>query len=214
MSLQVEFWLDINCPWCYLGLNRLKKAINSLPFQADIELYLRAFELDPILPRGKEFNLEERLFKEMRLSSSQLQEEFKNLEELGKAEGIKFNFKKIRHTSSFNALQMVLWAQEYSKGLEMVEAFQKAYFEKGDFLGDPEKLVEIAVSIGLREKEAREVLKNDLFAQEVEADQKEALLMGVRGVPYVILESLWALGALQSVSVYRKAIEEAYLSVS
>lgn len=214
MSLQIEFWLDINCPWCYLGLNRLRKAISSLPFKGDIELYLRAFELDPIIPRGKEFSLKERLIKERGISSSDWEEEFKNLEQLGKEEGISFHFDKVRHASSFDALQLMLWAQEYSKGLEILEALEKAYFEKGEFLGDHEVLIRIAVSVGLKEKEAREVLQNDLFAEEVQEDQKEALLMGVRGVPYLILESLWAIGALQPVSVYKKAIEEAYLSIT
>ncbi|HTA75564.1 MAG TPA: DsbA family protein, partial [bacterium] len=38
MSLKIEIYSDVICPWCYLGESRLKQAIQSLPNKIDVEI--------------------------------------------------------------------------------------------------------------------------------------------------------------------------------
>ena len=44
--MKITYWSDYACPYCYVGEERLKKAIESLPATEEIELEMKAFRLD------------------------------------------------------------------------------------------------------------------------------------------------------------------------
>jgi predicted DsbA family dithiol-disulfide isomerase len=43
----IEIWSDIACPFCYLGLSKLNKAIEILNLQEEVQIELRTFLLNP-----------------------------------------------------------------------------------------------------------------------------------------------------------------------
>ena len=43
----IEIWSDIACPFCYLGLTKLNKAIENLNLQEEVQIELRTFLLNP-----------------------------------------------------------------------------------------------------------------------------------------------------------------------
>ena len=45
--MRIDVWSDIVCPWCYLGERRLEAAIGTLGWDDEVEVHLRAFQLDP-----------------------------------------------------------------------------------------------------------------------------------------------------------------------
>jgi len=49
MKLTIEMVSDLVCPWCWLGLRRLKGAIELVP-ELEVEVLFRPFELDPTIP--------------------------------------------------------------------------------------------------------------------------------------------------------------------
>ena len=46
----LEVISDVICPWCYIGKNRLEKAIEIMGDVYPIEVVWRPFELNPALP--------------------------------------------------------------------------------------------------------------------------------------------------------------------
>ena len=51
MSMKVEIWSDIACPWCYIGRRRFEKALAQFEYRSQVEVTWRSFELDPNAPR-------------------------------------------------------------------------------------------------------------------------------------------------------------------
>src|SRR4051794_17451683 len=51
MTMKVEFWSDIVCPWCYIGKRRFEKALSLFEHGNEVEVIWRSFELDPSSPR-------------------------------------------------------------------------------------------------------------------------------------------------------------------
>ncbi len=49
-TIRIEVISDFACPWCFVGLRRLKKAIGQRP-DLDIALNWRPFQLNPDMPR-------------------------------------------------------------------------------------------------------------------------------------------------------------------
>ena len=48
--MKVTYWSDYACPYCYIGETRLGKAIASLGLEGEVEVEMRAFELNPDAP--------------------------------------------------------------------------------------------------------------------------------------------------------------------
>jgi predicted DsbA family dithiol-disulfide isomerase len=46
VSLKVEVWSDVVCPWCYIGKRRLEAALARFDHRDEVELLWRSFELD------------------------------------------------------------------------------------------------------------------------------------------------------------------------
>ena len=47
MSMKITYWSDFACPYCYIGETYLKQAIAELGIADQVEVEMKAFELDP-----------------------------------------------------------------------------------------------------------------------------------------------------------------------
>ena len=50
MSMKVEIWSDVVCPWCYIGKRRFEKALAQFPQRDQVELVWRSFASTPLPP--------------------------------------------------------------------------------------------------------------------------------------------------------------------
>ena len=44
--MKITYWSDYACPYCYIGEARLKKALESIPEMKNVQLEMKAFQLD------------------------------------------------------------------------------------------------------------------------------------------------------------------------
>src|SRR4051812_7944046 len=56
MSVLVEVWSDVVCPWCYIGKRRFAAALQQLiddpSFGTAVEIVYKPYQLDPKAPPG------------------------------------------------------------------------------------------------------------------------------------------------------------------
>ena len=64
-----KYWSDYACPFCYIGDTSLKQAITNLKMNHDIQLEMKAFELDPEGSKHYEGPTDERYSKKLRMPS-------------------------------------------------------------------------------------------------------------------------------------------------
>ncbi len=69
----------------------------------------------------------------------------------------------------------------------------RAYLTEGELIGDPQVLQRLAVEVGLPAAEVGEVLGSDRYAAEVRDDERTAASLGIRAVPFFVVDR--ALGA-------------------
>ena len=50
-NLQIEFFFDPVCPWCFIGKRRLEQALDTRP-ELNAEIRWRAYQLNPDLPEA------------------------------------------------------------------------------------------------------------------------------------------------------------------
>ncbi len=205
MTLHIEMVSDLVCPWCWVGLRRLKGAIDLVP-ELNIEILFRPFELDPTIPAG---GTDYKAYMKQRFGSDQSRDRANSMKDLliqyGEEEGIPFDFDRItRRPNSFNAHRLVRWAQGQNLGLAAKEALFEAYFAKGQDIGDHEVLVTIAAKIGLDSNLVSDLLTGEADVETTRNEQNLFRQMGISGVPtYIAHRQIAVQGAESSEKLAR-----------
>ena len=183
--LSIEVVHDFVCPWCYLGVRRLMRALGERRSYG-FDIVWRPFLLNPDMPRVgmsrydyvvRKFGGEERA---KRLYAAVTQ--------LGRVEGTDFHFERVIHVpSSVDAHRLVGWAHRFGRSTEIVEALFAAHFADGRDIGDPATLVAIAAAVGLEEAQAGAYLRSREGADVVHGENLRAHRLGISGVPCFVI---------------------------
>ncbi len=75
---------------------------------------------------------------------------------------------------------------------------------------DDSVLLSLAQEVGLSEDAAKEALNSDKYAYEVKLDIAEAQQIGIRGVPFFLLNRKYAISGAQPESVFVEALEKSF----
>jgi predicted DsbA family dithiol-disulfide isomerase len=99
------------------------------------------------------------------------------------------------------------WARAQGRFEDYHDEIFRAYFERGEDIGDEEALIAIAVRLKLDDQSLRSALLNQEFAASVLADEGEAARLGLSGVPAFVANRKAALSGVQPVENLRMLIE-------
>jgi predicted DsbA family dithiol-disulfide isomerase len=139
---------------------------------------------------------------------------FRQLEEhvlaAGAAEGIEFAFEKIAHTPNTFAAHRLIWLGE-REGCQdaVVDALFRGYFEEGADIGSIPTLAGLAARAGLSTEVVERFLQSDEGTAEVKAEESAGHKLGIRGVPYFVLNGTYAMSGAQPVDVFVTSLKRA-----
>jgi predicted DsbA family dithiol-disulfide isomerase len=212
--MRVDVWLDLVCPWCYLGKRRLEKALSGFPHNAQVRVGYRSFELDPAAPRGAAVRQTDMLVGKYGMPAEQAVATQRRLEELAAADGLEYHLTEGLTGNSFDAHRLLHLAAERGVADAVAERFFRAQFTEVRSLFDTESLVGLAAEAGLDPAEAAGVLAGDAYADAVRADSAQAHDLGVTGVPFVVVGERYAVAGAQPVEVFGEALRRAWAQPS
>jgi len=92
------------------------------------------------------------------------------------------------------AQELAKWAESKEKGDEFHKAVFTAYFVDGKNIGKINELILLAKSIGLSEKEARQVLESRAFKDAVDSDWSRCRTLGITSVPTFVMGNQGVVG--------------------
>lgn len=206
--MKITYWSDFACPYCYIGNTRLKKAIEDLDL--DVELDIRAFELDQNAPTDVKSTTVERFAVKYGLSIEDAQKQVAQISSLGIAEGIDFKYESTLYTNTRDAHRLMKLAQD--KNPEIVEKLAislfDAYFVENLKLADHNILLEIGSKVGLDESEVNEVLKSDLYNSKVEEDENIVLSAGIHAVPFYLFDNKYSIPGALSYEDFKSVLSQ------
>jgi len=192
--MKIDVYHDTVCPWCRIGKAHLKQAIEQWDGEP-VEVAYHTFFLNPdIPPEGYPF----REYMQAK-GGGQVPMEgwFARPREMGEQAGLVFNFEEIEHAPNSTLSHRLILMTPKDQQEAMIDALYAAYFEHGRNIGDVEVLVDIAGSLGMDEANIRERLAGDEAVEDVEADVAQARAIGVRGVPFFVLDGKYAFSGAQ-----------------
>lgn len=208
--LRIDFVSDVACPWCAIGLASLEKALANLDGSVTADIHLQPFELNPQLSReGEDAN--EHLMHKYGIGEAQLEANRKAIRDRAAPLGVAIN---TRHGSrvwnTFDAHRLLHWAglEDPERALALKMALFRAYFTDGENVSDREILVRIANDAGLDAAQARRVLDEDSYADEVRAQEHQYQQAGIHSVPATIVNGKWLISGGQPPETFESALRE------
>ena len=206
--MKITYWSDYACPYCYIGEARLKKAIADIPELKDVEIEMKAFQLDPSAGEHAAGDTQTRFAHKYGISMQEAGETIEHISQMGIAEGLDFKYATTLFTNTMDAHRLTKLAQsknDLELAEKIIEAFFKAYFTDNKELADKELLQKIGEDAGLDAEEVKEVLSSDKYKDEVLLDEREAARYGIHAVPFFVVGQYGISGA-QSVDGMKATI--------
>ncbi len=210
--MKITYWSDYACPYCYIGEKRLETAISELGLENDIDIEMRAFELDPNASYEVVSKTDERFAVKYGLTLNAARERIEGISLLGRREGIDFRYADTKYTNMLDAHRLTkLVASKGNKENtnKVIHLLFDAYFTKNLKLADRNVLTDIARQVGIEEDELNKTLDSDDFIDDVRFDENEAYKLGVQGVPYFIIDDKYVIGGCQTKEGIKQTILKA-----
>lgn len=206
--IKIDFVSDVVCPWCAIGLKSLEQALAKLGHDVAVELHFQPFELNPLMaPEGEDIG--EHLARKYGSTPEQMRQNQEAIRERGAGVGFTFNMdKRSRIVNTFDAHRLLHWAALEGSQAELKQALLAAYFTEGRDVSSRDVLVDVASSIGLDATEARRVLDEDRYAQDVRAQEQFYQAQGIRAVPSVIVNDRYLIQGGQPADVFEQTLRQ------
>lgn len=205
----VEIWSDIVCPWCYIGKRRLETALKTFEHADEVEIVWRSFQLDPGMPKGEFIPVYDYLARKFGTGRERVVRMTEQVTALGAAEGLAYDQPNTIYGNTFDAHRVLHLAKAQGRGTEAHERLLRANLCEGETL-DNDTLVRLAAEIGVDEADTRKVLDSDAYADDVNADIRQARAYGANGVPFFVLDRAYGVSGAQPAEVFSQALRQAY----
>ena len=212
--MKITYWSDYACPYCYIGEKRLKKAIADIPELKDVQLEMKAFQLDPTAGIHAAGDTQTRFAHKYGISMEDAGKTIEHISELGRAEGIDFRYATTLFTNTMDAHRLTKLAKDkdnQERTEKLIERLFAAYFTDNKELADKELLQKIGEECGLDPQEVKDVLDSDRYREDVILDEREASQYGIQAVTFFVVGKYGIPGALpaeEMKAVIMKALED------
>ena len=206
--MKVTYRSDSACPYCYIGETRLKNAAKAAGVADELELEMRAFELNPEAPHEVVGPTLDRFAAKYGLTKEQAAERIAGISQMGCGEGIDFNYATTLNTNMLDAHRLTKLAHD--KGVEGIEELlYAAYFTNNEVLADHGVLRRIAGEVGLDATDVERVVESAEYEAEVRAEARAAYALGVHAVPFFVVDGKYAIQGCYPTDEMERVLEKA-----
>lgn len=208
--MKIEIWSDVMCPFCYIGKRNFETALAQFPDKEHIEVVWKSYQLDPTIPEVADESYEDYLVKHKGMSRGQVSAMLQNVTNTAQQAGLTYDFGKSQMVNSYKAHQLIQFAKTKNLGNEAEERLFQAFFTEGKSIADLETLTQLGKEIGLDEQELQAAFTDKKYAQAVQDDIREAREIGVRGVPFFVIDRKYAVSGAQPPEAFSQTLEKSF----
>ncbi|MHA6248093.1 DsbA family oxidoreductase [Pontibacter sp. CAU 1760] len=208
-KIKIDIVSDINCPWCYVGERRLKKAMDAVADNYAFDLSFKAFELNANVPADGMTRQEyfKKNYGEAFLPQVSVMDE--RLTNDGAAEGITFNFgDDMPIHNTFNGHRLIWLAGQYGVQVTVAQALFKSYFTDNENMNNPAVLTRIGVEQGIPAERLAGFFESEAGKQEVREMEQFAQSAGITSVPSFIINDQYLVRGAQPADTFLSVFQQ------
>jgi len=208
-TLDIDLVADFTCPWSWLGMAQLTRALGSLSGDVETRLRWHPFRMAPAAagknPRSFHEYLAERLPAGISVPFAE-----KSLTEAGRELGLEFHFEKLGELpSTSEAHRLVQLAVNEGRHANVAAAVFRAYFERGADIGDVNVLAGLGSEAGLSDKTLQAFRDTREGDSALVGSEERLRGFGVRTVPNLLFGGRVLVPGTVNVATYVHALDQA-----
>jgi predicted DsbA family dithiol-disulfide isomerase len=208
-TLDIDLVADFTCPWSWLGMAQLTRALGNLSGDVETRLRWHPFRMTQsaanAAPRSFHDYLADRLPPGISVPFAE-----KSLTEAGRELGLEFHFEKLGPLpSTSEAHRLVQIATDEGRHANVAAAIFRAYFERGADIADTEVLAGIGADAGLSEKSLRTFRDTRDGDSAIAGSEERMRGFGVRTVPNLLFGGRVLVPGTVNVATYVHALDQA-----
>lgn len=184
--IEVDVWTDVRCPWCWMGLRRLYRAVAEL--EGKVQVRHRSFLLEPDGPVSPGLTTARVATSEWGLTLQRWQSKSQRIRAEGRKEGLEINVDSALMFDSTPVHRILKYATS-SVWIDTEAAWDEAFathFTRNENLADLSVLREMASGWGLSDEEIECALSDERLGNEIAQDVSDAHNLGVNSVPTIV----------------------------
>jgi predicted DsbA family dithiol-disulfide isomerase len=210
--MRIDIWSDIACPWCYLGLTRLRKALERFEHADQVEVVLHSFQLDPSLPEVFEGSEADYLAASKGIDHATVRRMTARVSDAAADDGLRYDFESLVVANSRRAHRLLQHAKRVSETIawNLELTLFHSHFTDGGNVGDPDTLVRLAAGAGLDAEAARSAIDDPELDAAVTADVLSANELGIQGVPFFVLAEKYGISGAQPLELFEGALRQVW----
>ena len=204
MTVTIDVWTDIVCPWCFIGIERLEKVVAAS--SADVEIRHHPFQLDPSTPPAGR-NIREWLSKKYGRDPTPM---FATVEAAAKEGGLALDMS--RQSMAYPTLAahtLIANAGTPEQSHALARALFHAYFVDALNIADASVLAAIAETHGIPADVASALATSKAALEATRTEVAQARRLGIQGVPFFLFDEKLAVSGAQPEALLREAIAQA-----
>ena len=204
--MEIHVIADFVCPWCYIGKRQLEQALAESPHIA-AEVRWLPFQLNPDMP---EEGMPAEAFFLQHFGESQPKEMQERVTATAEGIGLQINFDRVSHIPNTLKAHRLTRLASTTNALNLIaESLFQANFTNGEDIGNTDTLVQIAVNDGFDGDQVRDYLESEHGRSEVLQEEQMVRQMGVKGVPFMVLNRQVPVSGAAGVETFKAALDEA-----
>ncbi|WP_460948579.1 DsbA family oxidoreductase [Spirosoma daeguense] len=208
--MEVEIWSDVMCPFCYIGKRKFEAGLAQFANKKDVNIVWKSFQLNPAMKTEPNKSINQYLAEVKGWSLEQATQMNDRVTDMAREVGLDYHFDRAIVANSFDAHRMVQLAKKHGLGDAAEERLFRAYFTEGKNTADHATLLELGTDVGIDADELSKVLASDNYSDAVRHDIYEAQQLGVRGVPFFVINRKYAVSGAQAPETFQGALETAW----
>jgi predicted DsbA family dithiol-disulfide isomerase len=212
VPLRIDIWSDVVCPWCLVGWGNLTKALRQLEDEVMASLHWRAFELNPDMPSQGE---EQAAHLARKYGPGAGAGMGGRMRAAAREAGVSLGYEGPEPAppammwNTFDAHRLLAWSGEecgQAGQTALALALFRAHFSERLAIGEREVLLDVARSAGFERADATRAFECGKFAEQVRADERQAMDRGTTGVPAMVVEDGFLIPGAQGAATYVDAL--------
>ena len=195
-ALCIDVYSDVICPWCYVGKRRLERALKEWNGSVPVKTSWKPFQLNPAMPKS---GMDRRQYLDAKFGGpAAAQAVYGQVLKAGTEEGIHFAFERIARTPNTFAAHRLIWlAGDHGKQDDVVELLFRQYFVEGEDIGNVQILARTVAEAGLDRATVETFLNSNEGVESVKAEEAAGHRLGIRAVPYFVINGTSVLSGAQ-----------------
>jgi len=211
--ITIDVWSDIACPWCYIGKRNLEAGLAAASDDTDapqVTIVYHSFELSPDTPVDFVGGEADYLARHKGITADQARQMLERVTSVAADAGLQYRFDILQHTNTVKAHELLHFAKDQGRQLELAERLMSAYFLEGRHVGRTDDLVDLATESGLDAASARDALDSGRYLPAVRADQAQAAAYGINGVPFFVIDGKYGVSGAQPPEAFTQVARQVW----